>query len=102
MTNKMINMLRNNQEVKEETRVMRIYKPDVDGIVNYDKYDKEQIIPIQGLPQGTFITGFDYAIEDINGDLLWLQCARSYKGKEYGEFSGGSSFENRGVVIWRK
>ena len=39
MTNKMINMLRNNQEVKEETRVMRIYKPDVDGIVNYDKYD---------------------------------------------------------------
>ena len=95
-------MLKKTQEVKEETRVMRIYKPDADGIVNYDKYDTEQIIPTQGLPQGTFIIGFDYAIEDINGELLWLQCARLYKGEEYGEFSGIRGFENPGKVIWRK
>lgn len=95
-------MLKNNQKDKEETRVMRIYKPDVDGIVNYDQYDTEQVIPAQGLPQGTFLTGFDYAIEDFNGDLLWLKSARLYKGKEYGESLGMRCLGRRGDVVWRK
>jgi len=87
---------------KKETQTMRIYIPDVDGIVNYDKFNTEQVVPTHSFPQGTFIVGFDYAIEASNGDLLWLKCARSYKGEEYGEFSGISGFENQGEVIWRK
>lgn len=86
----------------KETRTMRIYRRNVDGSVNYDEFDTEQIVPTHSFPQGTFLIGFDYAIEDLNGDLLWLQCARAYKGEEYGEFSGISGFENRGEVIWRK
>lgn len=95
-------MLINIQDAKKDTRIMRVYQPDTDGVVHYDKYESEVIIPTEGMPQGKFMLGFDYAIEDLNGDLLWLQCVRLYKGKEYGEFSGISGFENRGVVIWRK
>lgn len=89
---------------KEEARIMRIYKPCADGFVNRGSgiYEKKSIIPTQPFPLGTFVSRCDYALENPDGTLSWLQAARLYKGKEYAEFSGVSNFEKKGEVIWRK
>lgn len=90
------------EKIEADTRVMRIYKPGAEGFVTHEAFERETINPTLAFPPGTFDTRFDYAIENPDGTLSWLQSARLYKGHEYAEFSGISEYKKKGVVIWRK
>lgn len=85
-----------------KARIMRIYRPGADGSINRGIYEKKSIIPTQPFPRGTFVLCCDYALENPDGALSWLQAARLYKGEEYAEFSGFGDFKKKGEVIWRK
>ena len=90
------------EKIEANTRVMRIYKPGAEGFVTHETFERMSINPTQAFPLGTFDTRFDYAIENPDGTLAWLQFARLYKGKEYAEFSGISDSKKKGEVIWTK
>ena len=81
---------------------MRTYVKNADGYVDYSKFTKDLVNIDEPFPLGTFLISHDYAIEDSNGELRWLNAARVYNGNEYCEFSGQKNYEKRGTVIWRR
>ncbi len=80
---------------KKENRVLRIYYR------GFEKYDIKHVDPTEPFPRGYFSIEYDYALEESDGKLAWLQCVRSYKGQEYAVFSGMVDEMDKGEVIWR-
>lgn len=90
-------------EAESTFKVMRIYPRDKDGVVDYEKnYTTELIDPTKPFPKGTFVISSDYAIEDQNGSLKFLNKVRLYKDKEYCEFFGQKQYEKHGDIIWSR
>lgn len=81
---------------------MRIYLRNAGGYVDYEKYSIEIVDPTTPFPLDSFLIKYDYAIENRNGTLMWLNCVREYNGNEYPEFMGQEVYEKRGNVIWRR
>ena len=95
----MLSDLNNNQTKNPNEYIMRTFLRDAYG-VNYSEYSKEVVDITQPFPEGTFLLGYNYAIEDQDKSLRWLRHARLYMGEEYCEFYGQKVYEERGDIIW--